>query len=95
VFALSPKVDALLSFSAGTEGYMHGIFESWIGHAVVVQLSLGRIKLSVRGTLLKDLGESLLLTPEQGCDVEIPKTMVLAVEDGNPEQKFMSPFLYN
>lgn len=46
-----------------------------------MQLTLGRIKLSLRGTLLKDRSETLLVRPEVGSDVEIPKTNVLAVEE--------------
>jgi hypothetical protein len=60
---------------------MESAFESWIGQAVVVQLTLGRIKLSLRGTLLKDRNETLVVRPEVGSDVEIPKTSVLAVEE--------------
>jgi hypothetical protein len=60
---------------------MESAFESWIGQAVVVQLTLGQIKLSLRGTLLKDKSETLLVRPEAGSDVEIPKTKVLAIEE--------------
>jgi hypothetical protein len=60
---------------------MDSAFEPWIGRAVVMQLTLGRIKLSLRGTLLKDRSKTLLVRPEAGCDVEIPKTNVLAIEE--------------
>ena len=60
---------------------MQSAFESWLGQAVVVQLTLGQIKLSLRGTLLKDKSETLLVRPEAGSDVEIPKTKVLAIEE--------------
>jgi hypothetical protein len=60
---------------------MESAFEPWIGQAVVVQLTLGQIKLSLRGTLLKDQSETLLVRPEAGSDVEIPKTKVLAIEE--------------
>jgi hypothetical protein len=60
---------------------MESAFESWIGQAVVVQLTLGRIKLSLRGTLLKDRSETLLVRPDAGSEVEIPKTNVLAIEE--------------
>jgi hypothetical protein len=56
-------------------------FEPWVGQAVLVQVSLGRVRLSLRGTLLKDRSESLLMRPEVGSDVEIPKTSVLAIEE--------------
>ena len=60
---------------------MESAFEPWIGQAVVLRLTLGRIKLSLRGTLLKDRSETLLVRPVAGSDVEIPKTCVLAIED--------------
>ncbi len=60
---------------------MESAFESWIGQAVVVQLTLGRIKLTLRGTMLKDRGETLLVRPDAGSEVEIPKTNVLAIEE--------------
>ena len=60
---------------------MESAFESWIGQAVVVQLTLGRIKVTLRGTLLKDRSETLLVRPDAGYEVEIPKTNVLAIEE--------------
>ena len=68
-------------------------FAPWIGRAVVVQLSLGRIKLSVRGTFLEDRDETLLVRPEAGSDVEIPKTKVLAIEEARRLTKPMIRFL--
>jgi hypothetical protein len=56
---------------------------------------LGRVKLSVRGKLLKDRGETLLVTPEIGCDVEIPKTTVLAIEEARRVRNSLPTFLYS
>jgi len=56
-------------------------FEPWLGQSVVVQLALGRVKLSVRGTFLEDREETLLVRPEVGPDLEIPKAKVLAIEE--------------
>jgi hypothetical protein len=70
-----------------------GTFEPWIGRPVVVQMSLGRIKLSVRGTFLEDRDETLLVRPEAGSDVEIPKTKVLAIEETRRLTKPMIRFL--
>jgi len=72
---------------------MGSIFESWVGRPVVVQLGLGRIKLSVRGTFLEDRDETLLVRPEAGSDVEIPKTKVLAIEESCRWTKPMITFL--
>ena len=62
-------------------GKMQSPFELWIGRAVIVQLTLGQVKLSLRGTLLKDGSEILLVKPEAGSHLEIPKTKVLAIEE--------------
>lgn len=74
---------------------MERTFDLWVGQAVVVQMILGRVKLSVRGKLLKDRGETLLVTPEVGCNVEIPKTTVLAIEEARGVRKSLPTFLYS
>lgn len=59
---------------------MRDAFESWIGREVVVQLGLGLIKVSLRGTLLQSLTETLLMKPEVGPNIEVAKTKILAIE---------------
>jgi len=72
---------------------MGSAFELWVGRPVVVQLGLGSIKLIVRGTFLEDRDETLLVRPEAGSDVEIPKTKVLAIEESRRWTKPMIVFL--
>ena len=72
---------------------MGSTFEPWIGRRVVVQLGLGRVELSIRGTFLEDRDETMLARPEAGCDVEIPKTKVLAIEETRRLTKPMIRFL--
>lgn len=60
---------------------MGNAFESWIGQQVVVHLGFGQIKVSLRGVLLRDEAETLLMRPEAGTDIEIAKTKVLAIEE--------------
>jgi hypothetical protein len=60
---------------------MKSAFEPWIGRGVVLRVALGQIKLSLRGTLLQDRSETLLVRPEAGSDLEIPKANVLAIEE--------------
>ena len=55
-------------------------FESWIGHAVVLQVALGEIRVPLRGKLLKDGGETLRMRIGDGWDIDIYKSMVLGVE---------------
>jgi hypothetical protein len=56
-------------------------FESWIGQEVVAQLGFGPLKVSLRGVLLRDQGDTLLMRPKAGTDIEIAKTKVLALEE--------------
>ena len=72
---------------------MGSAFESWVGRPVVVQLGLGGIKLSFRGTFLEDRDETMLVRPEAGSDMEIPKTKVLAIEETRRWAKPMITFL--
>ena len=72
---------------------MGSTFEPWVGRPVVVQLGLGRIRLSFRGTFLEDRDETMLVRPEAGSDVEIPKTKVLAIEEARRLTKPMITFL--
>lgn len=67
-------------YKKNLEASMRDAFESWIGQKVVVQLGLGVIKVSLRGTLLRDLTETLLMRPEVGPNIEIAKTKILAIE---------------
>ena len=60
---------------------MQSAFESWVGRHVVVRLTLGKTKVSLRGILLKDLTETLLMGPEFGSELEIPKKVILAIEE--------------
>lgn len=60
---------------------MQSAFESWIGRHVLVRLTLGKSKVSLRGVLLKDRMETLLMGPEFGSELEIPKKIILAIEE--------------
>ena len=60
---------------------MDSAFASWIGQPVVLQVALGDIRVPLRGRLLKDSGESLRMRIGDAWDVDIYKTMILAVEE--------------
>jgi hypothetical protein len=62
-------------------GGMQSAFASWIGQPVVLQVALGDIKVPLRGKLLKEGGDTLRVRIGEGWDVDIYKTMVLAVEE--------------
>jgi hypothetical protein len=60
---------------------MQNPFKPWIGQTVVVQIACGPDKVSLRGMLLRDQSETLLMRLEAGPDLEIAKTKVLAIEE--------------
>ena len=70
----------LFQSKTGVGQAMKRTFELWIGHVVVIELALGRIKLDVSGTIVKDCGSTLLMKPESGPDVEIPWVYILKIE---------------
>jgi len=56
-------------------------FKGWVGQPVVLQVALGDIKVPLRGKLLKENGETVRIRIGDGWDVDIYKTMILAVEE--------------
>ena len=62
---------------------MEAVFESWIGQPVIMRLTVGYIRLSLRGIVLKEGDETLLLRPDNGPDLEINKNAVLAIEEAS------------
>jgi hypothetical protein len=59
---------------------MEGAYATWIGQPVILQLALGDIKVPLRGKLLKEGGDTVRMRIGDGWDVDIYKTMILAVE---------------
>ena len=60
---------------------MESAFKAWIGHPVVLQVALGDIKVPLRGKLLKDGSDTVRMRIGEGWDVDIYKTMIVAVEE--------------
>lgn len=60
--------------------HMDMAYASWIGLPVVLQVVSGDIKVPLRGKLLKDKGDSVRIRID-GSDIDIYKTMILAVEE--------------
>lgn len=59
---------------------MDSAYAVWVGQSVVLQVALGDIKVPLRGKLLKDGSETVRVRIGDGWDVDIYKTMILAVE---------------
>lgn len=60
---------------------MEAGYNAWLGQSVVLQVALGDIKVPLRGKLLKEGGETVRMRIGDGWDVDIYKTMILAVEE--------------
>ena len=59
-------------------------YDAWLGHAVVLQVALGDIKVPLRGRLLKESSETVRMRigdTDESWDVDIYKAMILAVEE--------------
>jgi len=78
-----PQYGARFSLRQDTPlgGGMPSAFATWIGQPVVLQVALGDIRVPLRGKLLKEGGDTLRMRIGEGWDVDIYKTMVLAVEE--------------
>ena len=60
---------------------MDSAYATWLGQPVVLQVALGDIKVPLRGKILKDLGDTIRIRIGDGWDVDIYKSMILAVEE--------------
>jgi hypothetical protein len=60
---------------------MPSAFATWIGQPVVLQVALGDIRVPLRGKLLNEGCDTLRMRIGDGWDVDIYKTMVMAVEE--------------
>jgi hypothetical protein len=56
-------------------------YNVWVGHAVVLQVALGDIRVPLRGRLLKESGETVRMRIGEGWDVDIYKNMIVNVEE--------------
>jgi hypothetical protein len=56
-------------------------YSVWLGHAVVLQVALGDIKVPLRGKLLKESGDTVRMRIGEGWDVDIYKNMIVNVEE--------------
>ncbi len=56
-------------------------YSNWLGHAVVLHVEVGDIKVPLRGKLLKENGETVRMRIGEGWDVDIYKNMILDVQE--------------
>jgi hypothetical protein len=78
--SLGDSLPVTLKFPRGSKE-MESPFKAWVGHPVVLQVALGDIKVPLRGKLLRDGSDTVRMRIGDGWDVDIYKTMILAVEE--------------
>jgi hypothetical protein len=63
---------------------MQGGYEVWMGQSVILRVVTGELRVPLRGRLLSETSEVVRLRIADSWDVDIFKTMVVAVEHDNP-----------
>lgn len=62
---------------------MQSAYAVWLNQPVVLQVNAGDLKVPLRGTIVGESSEAVRLRIGDGWDVDIYKTMILAVEEDN------------
>lgn len=62
---------------------MEGAYQTWLGQLVVLQVEAGDMRVPLRGTIVGESPDALRFRIGEGWDVDIYKSMVLAVEEDN------------
>jgi hypothetical protein len=63
---------------------MEGGYELWMGQSVILRVVTGNLRVPLRGRLLSETNEAVRLRIADSWDVDIFKSMVVAVEHDNP-----------
>ncbi|MBZ5702864.1 MAG: hypothetical protein LAN84_13580 [Acidobacteriia bacterium] len=56
-------------------------YQLWVGKTVILQVTLGDIKVPLRGRLVGEARDALRMRVGDGWDVDIYKSMIVAVEE--------------
>jgi hypothetical protein len=63
---------------------MEGGYTVWVGQPVVLRVLAGNIRVPLRGRLLSETNDMVRLRIAESWDVDIFKSMILAIEHDNP-----------
>jgi len=63
---------------------MEGGYAVWVGQPVILRVAAGNLRVPLRGRLMSETSESLRLRIADSWDVDIFKSMVVAVEHDIP-----------
>lgn len=59
---------------------MLSAYAAWMGQPVVLQISVGDLSVPLRGTILSESNEAVRMRIGEGWDIDVFKTMILAVD---------------
>ena len=63
---------------------MEGTYAVWMGQPVILRVVAGNLRVPVRGRLVSETGSVLRLRIAENWDVDIFKSMVVAIEQDVP-----------
>jgi len=63
---------------------MEGGYAVWMGQPVVLRVLAGNLRVPLRGRLMLETDDSVRLRIAESWDVDIFKSMILAIEHDNP-----------
>ncbi len=59
---------------------MQDAYASWMGQLVVLQVSIGDLKVPLRGTMVSESKEAVRMRIGEGWAIDVFKTMILTVD---------------
>ena len=59
---------------------MQNAYASWMGQLVVLQVSIGDLKVPLRGTMVSESKEAVRMRIGEGWAIDVFKTMILTVD---------------
>jgi len=59
---------------------MESAFAVWVGQPVILQLAAAEFRVPLRGMILGETGDYIRFRVDQAWDIDIYKSMILAVE---------------
>jgi hypothetical protein len=65
---------------------MEGGYINWMGRPVILRVLAGNLKVPLRGRLVSESNEAVRLRISDSWDVDIFKSMVVAIEQDTPVQ---------
>jgi hypothetical protein len=79
-----PTIEVFKEFSLRRGKHMEGGYAVWMGQPVILRVVAGNLRVPLRGRLVSETNEVVRLRIADSWDVDIFKSMVVAVEHDNP-----------